>query len=132
MAGVIRSVFESSAAQGLTIANYTDNRKVVLVGHDVESDIKAIKKLGYDIRESKQLLEIVDTKDIYRHYRRVHNQPSLVSVLSDLEIPYSNLHNAGNDAVYTLQALLGISINKRMDSLAPEDEKLKKLVPSCP
>ena len=130
MAAAIRSILEPKTAEGLTIAEYTEDRKVVLVGHDLESDIAAIKALGYDIRgDNKQLLEIVDTKDVYRHYRRMRDPASLEGILTDLAIPHRNLHNAGNDAVYTLQALLGIAVKKRLDSLAPEEKKLKKWVP---
>ena len=130
MVTIIRSVLEPQTVDGLTVASYAEDRKVVIVGHDVESDITAIKTLGYDIRAAnKQLLEIVDTKDIHRHYRRMQNPASLEKVLMDLGILCRNLHNAGNDAVYTLQALLGLAIKKRLDSLAPEEMKLKKSVP---
>jgi len=128
MAATIRSLLEPKTVAGLTTADYVEKRKVVLVGHDVEGDISAIKTLGYDIRaNNQQLLEIVDTKDIQRHYRRAQNPASLEGILRELDIPHRYLHNAGNDAVYTLQALLGLAVKKRLDSLAPEGKKLRKL-----
>ena len=47
---------------------------------------------------------------MYRSLKREQNPRSLGSVLADLDIMGWNLHNAGNDAAYTLQAMLAIAV----------------------
>jgi hypothetical protein len=47
---------------------------------------------------------------MYRAFRREPNNSGLGKVLSDLDIAGWDLHNAGNDAVYTLQAMLAIAV----------------------
>ncbi len=48
---------------------------------------------------------------------RSNDSSSLTSVLTCLGIPHRHLHNAGNDAVYTMQAMIGLAVRKRMMSL---------------
>ena len=49
---------------------------------------------------------------MWQSLKRDTNPRNLGSVLAELDIVGWNLHNAGNDAVYTLQAMLGISIKQ--------------------
>jgi hypothetical protein len=55
-------------------------------------------------------LETADTTCMWRYLRRETNPRSLGSILAELGIIGWNLHNAGNDAVYTLQAMVAIAI----------------------
>jgi DNA polymerase III alpha subunit (gram-positive type) len=91
-------------------------RPVVLVGHDIQQDINYIKILGLNLCDNDHLLEIVDTKNIHQHIGRLMNGAALGKILRELNIPHTHLHNAGNDAVYTLQALLGLVVKKRKSS----------------
>jgi len=84
-------------------------RKVVLVGHDTMTDVKYMRDLGYNVLNLPPH-EIVDTAELYRYLRREPSNRSLGSVLADLGIAGWYLHNAGNDAVYTLQSMLAISV----------------------
>lgn len=88
-------------------------RNLVLVGHDINNDIHYLRRLGYDVSNLSNLIEALDTADLYRAWKHQQNPTKLGSILVDLELTGWNLHNAGNDAVYTLQALIGIAISAR-------------------
>jgi len=90
---------------------------VVLVFHDSASDIKYLESIKYEVAEAKNVLEIVDTRDMYQHAVKANNPASLERVLAELNIQSRFLHNAGNDAVYTMQALIGLAFQQRKKSL---------------
>jgi hypothetical protein len=58
------------------------------------------------------LVEQLDTKDIHQAWKERESGKGLVSVLNDLSIRSKHLHNAGNDAVFTLRALIGVAIEE--------------------
>lgn len=94
-----------------TFAKYANGtHDVVLVGHDIKSDIKYLSTIGFPIDQLPGLIGNVDTQAIYRAWKDGTKSPSLGSVLVDLDIRYKNLHNAGNDAVYTLRAMVAIAV----------------------
>ncbi|KAF2717467.1 hypothetical protein K431DRAFT_233035 [Polychaeton citri CBS 116435] len=86
-------------------------RNIVLVGHDVGQDIEMCKKLGFHPANRGNLLTTLDTAALYRAYCRDPNPKSLGGILSDFDIAGWNLHNAGNDAVYTLWALMAMCVS---------------------
>jgi len=94
----------------------------VLVFHESASDIKYLKLLSYDVDQAKNVVEIVDTRQMHQFLIQSNDSASLASVLHYLGISYSNLHNAGNDAVYTLQAMIGLAVKKRLMSLEDRPE----------
>jgi hypothetical protein len=53
---------------------------------------------------------MADTAFMWRYLKREGNPRNLGSILAELGIIGWNLHNAGNDAVYTLQAMIAIVI----------------------
>ncbi|KAK3990635.1 good for full DBP5 activity protein 2 [Cladorrhinum sp. PSN332] len=95
----------------------TEPRPVVLVFHDASADIKYLQTAGYNIYAANNVTDILDTKDLHKYALRTNDTGSLESVLRYLEIPSHHLHNAGNDAVYTLRAMLGLAVKKRAMSL---------------
>lgn len=99
-------------------------RKVVLVGHDVSQDITLLDSIDFDVYEMRNLLEVVDNQKLHQHRHRFYNGQGLSAVLASLDIAYMYLHNAGNDAVYTLQSLLRLAVIKRQESLSqsPKDK----------
>ncbi|OBT84916.1 hypothetical protein VE02_06573, partial [Pseudogymnoascus sp. 03VT05] len=52
---------------------------------------------------------------MYRAFRREPNNSGLGKVLADLDIAGWDLHNAGNDAVYTLQAMVAIAVKSLVE-----------------
>ena len=87
-----------------------EKRNIILLGHDITQDITYLQTLGYNPLNLSNLLEILDTASLYRALLRDNNPRSLGAVLLDLGIAGWNLHNAGNDAAYTLQAMIGIAM----------------------
>ncbi|KAL8722581.1 MAG: hypothetical protein Q9225_000977, partial [Loekoesia sp. 1 TL-2023] len=96
--------------------NPKPKRQLILVGHDINNDIHYLRKLGYDVSNLFNLIEALDTMDLHRAWKHQQNPSKLGSILVDLELTGWNLHNAGNDAAYTLQALIGIAISARCKS----------------
>lgn len=105
-------------------------RKVILVGHDVKQDIALLESIDFDVYEMRNLLEVVDNQKLHQHRHRFYNGQGLSAVLAGLDISYMYLHNAGNDAVYTLQSLIRLAIIKRQESLARSPKDKSALVPT--
>lgn len=101
-----------------------DQRNIVIVGHDVKQDIAYFTELGLDLRFLGGLAEPVDTQDIHQAWRGSTNGRSLGAVLNDLDIAHKHLHNAGNDAHYTLCAMLGIAL----EDFRKEEELSNKML----
>jgi hypothetical protein len=99
-------------------------RNIILVGHDVLTDVNYLKKIGYNIYNLSSLQELIDTSSMYRAFKREQHPRNLGSVLANLDISGWYLHNAGNDAVYTLQAMIGIAIRALLDQ--PDKESRRK------
>lgn len=105
-------------------------RKIVLVGHSIREDLRVLRLLGIDLSSLTHILAIIDTHTISRFtfppyhpslIPEIGQAFSLAAVLARLGCrPHpSEFHNAGNDAVYTLYAMLLLAI-KRADTRAAE------------
>lgn len=70
-----------------------------LIGHNIKADINFLKK----VTKKNLDLPIFDTQIIYKQATLSEDIFGLVRVLDKLGIPHLNLHNAGNDAYYTLE-----------------------------
>ncbi|UKZ52003.1 hypothetical protein TrVGV298_005770 [Trichoderma virens] len=92
---------------------YVDSkRRIVFVGHDAHQDIKYLSSVGFVVPSIRRLVGQLDTKDIHQAWKELDNGKSLLSVLNDLSIRSKHLHNAGNDAVFTLRALIGVALEE--------------------
>jgi hypothetical protein len=92
-------------------------RNIVLVGHSIKLDLKVLLRLGVDFHKIAPTVAILDTHRITRHLLGPESRSlrvtdpmtafKLSDVLTELECPFQphGLHNAGNDAAYTLHAL---------------------------
>lgn len=81
--------------QGETAAK----RNIVLVGHDIRADIDYLRSIGYNVANVDNLLEAVDTADLYRAISGEKQSRNLGSIISELGSTPWNLHNAVSDAV---------------------------------
>lgn len=97
-------------------------RNIVLVGHDVQADVKFLRTAGYDVYTLSNLVDIADTSLMWRSFKEENNPRNLATILTELGIEAWHLHNGGNDAVYTLQAMIGIVIK----SLTEEQERRRE------
>ncbi|KAI3332993.1 hypothetical protein F4824DRAFT_473656 [Ustulina deusta] len=81
------------------------NRDSILVFHGDNSDRKALLNLGIDL----QPLYIIDNVKAAQYPLGLHYRLGLEAILDTFEIPYADLHTAGNDAHYALRSLLMIA-----------------------
>jgi hypothetical protein len=95
-----------------TDASRAEKRNLIFLGHDTLGDVKYLQQVGFDALKLPNLLESQDTAVLYRVWRRELQSTKLGNILYDFDIPGFNLHNAGNDAMLTLQALLGILVRE--------------------
>jgi hypothetical protein len=91
-----------------------ERRNLVIVGHDLGSDVNYCRKIGFDIFNRGNILDTLDTTAMYRAYENNPNSTSLGRILYDFDLVGWHLHNAGNDAVYTIQAMLAVCVNSAM------------------
>jgi hypothetical protein len=77
-------------------------RDVVLVVHDGHHDIWLLKQLNINL----QPVAILDTQKAAYKIPQLHHPCSLKDLLIALDCPFNFLHIAGNDANFTLRALL--------------------------
>lgn len=111
-------------------------RNIVFLGHDTQTDIKYLRTLGSTlfvdhsqsppitpenspVKKGSQkvrpiFLEALDTATLFRVLKRDTNPRSLGQVLLDLGITGWHLHNAGNDARYTMEAMIRIVLQSRL------------------
>ncbi|KAI0542260.1 hypothetical protein GGR58DRAFT_526336 [Xylaria digitata] len=92
--------------------NSEDERPVIIVGHDIRQDLKYLTMIGYNPWGIPQIVDEVDTKDMFRRMERGLHGRSLAMICTELGIPGRNYHNAGNDAVYTLRAMITMAVKR--------------------
>lgn len=80
---------------------------IVLVGHGIKNEVGFFQSLGFQLYEAENIVMRMDTGSILSSKK---NQVALKALLQlvGIEVNVQHLHNAGNDAAYTLQALLTI------------------------
>ncbi|KAI1427024.1 hypothetical protein F5Y12DRAFT_793337 [Xylaria sp. FL1777] len=92
-----------------------DQRPVILVGHDIEQDLKYLTTIGYNPWCIPLIVDEVDTKAMFQRMERNVSGRSLAVMCAELGIPGDNYHNAGNDAVYTLRAMITMAIKRTVE-----------------
>ncbi|KXL48139.1 hypothetical protein M433DRAFT_130585 [Acidomyces richmondensis BFW] len=110
---ILRRIFAfptrlQDAGQFDNVQSQDGYRNVVFVGHDANSDSKFLKQVGFSLTTDAKIVRIMDTQHVCGGSKK--NQIGLRSLLLSLGIEPVNLHNAGNDAVYTLQALIAMAL----------------------
>ncbi|KAI1154225.1 hypothetical protein F4825DRAFT_448706 [Nemania diffusa] len=106
-----------------------DQRPVIIVGHDIKQDLKYLMGIGYNYWLVPQIVDEIDTKDMFQRVERSPNGRGLSTICNELGIFGRNYHNAGNDAVYTLQAMIAMAVKRTVEgsdrneeSFTPSDE----------
>jgi hypothetical protein len=85
------------------------NRQVIFIGHDIANEDKYLGIVGFSMSDKNVILR-VDTKDMHQHLCDGDSGRALRQVLVDLDLDFQHLHNAGNDATYTLRAALACAV----------------------
>ncbi|CRK16343.1 hypothetical protein BN1708_011737 [Verticillium longisporum] len=96
---------------GEKVADTRNFRKVIIVGQSIDGDLAVLKRIGLNLYKEKTVAAILDTYTLGRKIltrERATGGYSLTGMLTVLGCPYGphELHNAGNDATYTLRATL--------------------------
>ncbi|KAI0429698.1 hypothetical protein F5Y09DRAFT_356807 [Xylaria sp. FL1042] len=92
-----------------------DQRPVIIVGHEIEQDLKYLTRIGYNPWSSPLIVDEIDTKNMFQRIKRSPDGRSLAIICTELGIPGNNYHNAGNDAVYTLRAMIAMAIKRTVE-----------------
>lgn len=88
-------------------------RAVVVVGHNPSMDLAYLREMGAPVEvRSNGVIDIVDTAETWRIMRGEASPRSLGAILVELEMPGWHLHNAGNDARYTMEVLIRMMLNQ--------------------
>lgn len=115
------------------------------VGHNIDGDIKWLQDIGVRIPHAEKLNRNADLKgaspevpfvlDTMKLYTCCYGQngASLGKILRLMRLPHAFLHNAGNDAHYTLQLLLHMcDVNFRvqygLDDIAKFQQRVQELL----
>ncbi|GIZ39297.1 hypothetical protein CKM354_000268500 [Cercospora kikuchii] len=92
------------------LAGTGELRNIIVVGHDLTGDVKYCEQLGFYIFNRGNIIDTLDTVDLFKQYMREPNPRSLGSILAHFNLAGWFLHNAGNDAMYTMQVLLAMCV----------------------
>lgn len=101
-------------------------RKIVLVGHGLSGDTGYLKALNFSPFAAGTVISTVDTLKLSGPKT---NQLGLKRLLTALGVQPMHLHNAGNDAHYTMQALVQLAVRTLTTSeplVAPRPIAVKK------
>ncbi|KAI9887256.1 MAG: hypothetical protein M1823_000927 [Watsoniomyces obsoletus] len=102
-------------------------RRIVLVGHDLHNDLECLRRIDFDPTKMLGYRETIDTADLWRAFKRHLSPLNLEGIMSELGIQAWDAHNAGNDAVYTLQALIVLAFKARGSKRDFKEEKAKEI-----
>lgn len=93
-------------------AHFDTIRKIVITGHSINQDWNIIQRLGVDINRVAPVMAVIDTHSLSRHIIKDAPGFSLSAILTHLQCPYNSyeLHNAGNDATYTLYIMILLAV----------------------
>ncbi|KAF7550426.1 hypothetical protein G7046_g8017 [Stylonectria norvegica] len=109
------------------LGEYTSaSRKIIIVGHDVHGDIKYMDSVGVHLLGLEGYAGEIDSQQLHQVWKKTTNGRKLAAVLTDLGIRYQHLHNAGNDAHFTLCAVLGVALISNKEIREEEDELLAR------
>jgi hypothetical protein len=101
------------------------NRNIILVGHGFANDLAALKALGFDFQKN-QVIEKLDTYLLARDLQMGHL--TLKNLLMEVGYPCNlKFHNAGNDANFTLRALLLLGIKAIRAAVSNETSERERV-----
>ncbi|OTA91554.1 hypothetical protein M434DRAFT_75985 [Hypoxylon sp. CO27-5] len=93
-----------------------DQRPIIMVGHDIRQDLNYLQKVGFNIWSVPHFLDEIDTKSMFQRLQKSSNGRGLATVCDELGMPGQNFHNAGNDATYTLRAMITMAVKQTVKS----------------
>lgn len=88
-------------------------RNIILLGHDTDNDVAYLRQIGYDVSNLSNIIHVADTCTLYSALTGNRNKTRLGKILFEVDIEGWYLHNAGNDAWYTLAAAIALCVGDR-------------------
>ena len=85
-------------------------RRIILVGHNLSADLSYLRTLDIPGRTLDNLSMVDNNVDTQRLASSKKHPIALSRLLMALDMPHEHLHNAGNDATYTLQAMVAMTV----------------------
>ena len=111
-AAAIRGMLQTCLRPPFGITDQSSRaRKLVLVGHSFKCDVEGLRRNNISLYHLADISHTIDTADIYRALAEENKDPALGIVLKHFDIIPWHLHNAGNDAAYTMLAMLAIAVS---------------------
>jgi DNA polymerase III alpha subunit (gram-positive type) len=101
-----------------------NDRTIALVTHDGQMDLKFIQELEITIQPAY----LLDTQKVAQHPLQLTRRIGLRALLNTLRIPFQHIHVAGNDANFTLRALLLIGVRDLESGGVQAEEEREVLV----
>lgn len=92
---------------GSALASNQGARNLILVGHGLSNDTAYLNKLNFAPHAAGNIIQDIDTQ---RFVGTKKKNVGLSRLMAGLGVSAENLHNAGNDAAYTLQALVLMTV----------------------
>ena len=89
------------------LASDLGGRKLILVGHGLSNDTAYLEKLHFAPHANGNIIQDIDTQ---RFVGTKKKPVGLGRLMAGLGVSPENLHNAGNDAAYTLRALVLMTV----------------------
>ena len=119
--GLAESDISSVIRQSLQVkdehaTNPESLRGIAIVGHSPCYDLRILERMGLDFASIAPIVAVIDTHTLSRHILGSHLPAgrgfSLCAVLTTLGCPFQRreLHNAGNDATYTMHAMMMLAL----------------------
>ncbi|KAB8232751.1 hypothetical protein ETB97_004320 [Aspergillus alliaceus] len=85
-------------------------RNLVLVGHATTGDVRYLRQIGVRMERKPEgtagFIDTVDTADFFRIIRNETTTRKLGGILQEFDMIGWHLHNAGNDARYTMEVMV--------------------------
>lgn len=86
------------------------NRNIIWVGHGFQNDLKLAKSTGVKV---SRCVGLVNTQNL--PHLAANRTPRLAHLIEAEGLDTEHLHNAGNDAAYTLRAMLSIAVRESVN-----------------
>ncbi|KAI1369210.1 hypothetical protein F5Y08DRAFT_352955 [Xylaria arbuscula] len=99
-----------------------DQRPIVIVGHDIRMDLKFLLRIGYNPWSVPSIIDEIDTSHMLQRIERATNSRGLEAMCATVGIDGKNYHNGGNDAVYTLQAMIAMAVKWTVGGFDEEED----------
>ncbi|GME48725.1 hypothetical protein GTA08_BOTSDO01913 [Neofusicoccum parvum] len=100
------------------------NRNIVLVGHNISGDIKYLNTIGFSLFR-QGVVGLVDTE---RLARAINLPQGLEKLLLAMGEKPEYLHNAGNDAHYTMQAAVLMALYGHVLPVPPVMDAARQII----